>query len=1414
MVNFLFLVDTSYVMNQKVPEYGLTLLELCKTAIHRSVNNRRKSIPKPTSSDNNNNNNNNGDDGNNDNDNNNNNGSKFSNKYLLVTHSSKLSIQSGWENTTEQFLKSIESLKANDKPNFGKSLTVSFRLLQSNPNQILSYGQGWKSWQNEMNVIIILTYCIDTTDINISNHNNNNNNNNNNRNEILNLSKRNIAGDELESDWIQWNTRIFVGNISVLGTLITEKNNDIRNALNDLCINTSPSDHRNIVENNELFSLSQMERWITTIMRENSRDGLMIEIWDATQIKQDNNNKNEDKKDNDDNDKNKMIKFNEGNCFREFIIPSHCSNKWPIPESYSPKEKAQERSKSKSSHQNIDSSKHDLPSRKCRPQIVIMRQKQNAPCLPHQSWNVPYEQYEITSPRLKDFLLSLPQNITYYTHTKDSAGTKFGYAKPWGALKGDQKRKKAFLYVFVYDFPFVWNQISVFLQAQKRNFHNFGHEEWKKAVGAYLNFIPQYYVPSVQELLMQTTKGIHLPQIPSYTLDPSIVSYLNIIQKKWKQQQPQQPQQPQQQIDINNDNDDSDDNHTDIDSDDDDKNDEFNVNNFPFEDENNYDDDDDDENNNVLLNVIYKNKNKDSDNNDFNCNKLLELPFITNQRKRNWSKTVKTRKTNYHNNSNDIYKQRRKRRKLFHAKMEIVGKSENNDNDDNKNIDKNEINDKNKWKMQLQDFELISSNDDNIDDMMNNLRLSIFGGNKIKIRDNDSFDILNIKKLEISAQSKLLSEYSSQNEENENNELVMNDQENKLKVFDNSFVRNRVSVYGHNHPYSWKNRYRLIFDQQVRDRAHHEKHSTMGNYTMFADKLRLFKKDELRSPFQNEYTNSSLSLSFVFLQEKINKNNNIEQKQENNKNNNIQRSFLQTEYKLKSNNLLPIKQVLSFKKQISQSIWTKNEISTTFYDENQEKHKYDISNQEYKHSLLKSPDWLSCQVLHNLKPTNLGGNPFKKRRKKSPFPTITKPKNITKAINNRKNEIVDAHFKKQQEQQSNFEQAMSSSPLLASLMGGDDDNNNNNNNNNKNDDNKRNNDKEENDDDDDDDDTNKQSEKREFQVPPPPPPKKSENNKNINKPTAISSPSTIIKSPKIDAPRRKEEVKRAIERAKTQQANKKRQSQILPMKRRANNNTNVMNSNSISNSPKFSSASIKTQQTKPIQQIPSSLNLKTSTIKEPPTKRQKLNTGSAINGVQSNKPSPKPAIKPTTKPAIKPIVKVSPKPINKNKTLKPSKQQILREEKRNNNHNNHNNHNHNNNNNNSSMVNHHNHNNDNNHNNNNNNRIVLLNGNGHHHHNHNNHNNHNNHDNHHYNNFDRMNISDQIDNVMKFTRKFSEMVRGQTRFDDKWFSKQINVLNGLPRETKVKFCQMMVQEARNYNRYKLSNNIKQLITTL
>eukprot|EP01083_Nonionella_stella_P142328 440178_1 len=889
MVNFLFLVDTSYMMSTKVGEYGLTLLELCKTAIHRSVNNRRKSVSKPTDS---------------------NNTSKFNHKYLLVTYSSTSSVQCGWENSTDYFLKAIESLHATDSPNFGSALSSAFRLLQSNPNQLFSYGQGWKSWQNEMNVIMILTYCIDSATFCSKSIQHK-------RNEILRLLPRNQTGDELETDYIQWNTRIFVGNINVFGTLqMDTQTNSIRDALNNLCLETSSTDAIHVI-NNELHSLGQIERWVSAIMRDNCRDGVMVEFWDSSKEETE--------------DDATIGKFNDGQLFREFLIATHCDAKWPIPEAYSPKE-----------HH------HELPPRRCRPQIAISRAQKGAACLPRSEWNVPYEQYEITSPRLRDFLVHLPHTMCYYAYIQHSAGAKFNFAKPWGTLKGDPKRNKAFLYVFVYDFPFVWNQISVFLQAKKRNFHNFSADEWKRAVGAYLNFIPAYYVQSVKDLLMQTTKGVHLPSFPSSSsLDPSIMSYISETQRKWRGNSDYR-------VKMNNKKkarvDDGD-----VSMDDEGTN-ECTLHGFPFECES-----DEEEQSDELLNAITKKKNHKEKKNELKSMDL-EVPFTVNTRKRNWSQQ----------NEENVYSKTRKRRKRFYEKY-----TQHKHNRDDELI------------------AYVAQND--LSEVMNDLTLSVFGDAKKKKKKTprkDSFDVTQ------DAQNKLLNSFA-----------------NTLSNGASS------TVYGHCNANAWKNQYKLILDQKEADERHAEKHNNMGNYTMYTERLRLAKKEEFRNPFQieTEYSNYALSLSFIFLQQKIHQHPGATKKKKAGK------SFLETEWRLKSDKLLSIDEVLAIKKQTSEALWTKNEISTRFYEENEDRMPIgDVM--RYQHSLLKSADWLSCQVLHNLKPTNLGGNPFKKRRKKSPFPLVAKPRihNIN---------VVGMPQQKQKEEQSKFEEEMASSlPHLSGLI--------------------------------------------------------------------------------------------------------------------------------------------------------------------------------------------------------------------------------------------------------------------------------------------------------------------------------------------------------------------------------------------
>merc|ERR1719334_2667570 len=91
--------------------------------------------------------------------------------------------------------------------------------------------------------------------------------------------------------------------------------------------------------------------------------------------------------------------------------------------------------------------------------------------------------------------------------------------------------------------------------------------------------------------------------------------------------------------------------------------------------------------------------------------------------------------------------------------------------------------------------------------------------------------------------------------------------------------------------------------------------------------MRMFKKDEFRNPVPEEegYSNYGLSLSFMFLQEKISE---FEHGHKS-----TTRSFLETESRIKSDRLLPFKEVMAIKKQMA-SMWTKNELSTTFNEGN------------------------------------------------------------------------------------------------------------------------------------------------------------------------------------------------------------------------------------------------------------------------------------------------------------------------------------------------------------------------------------------------------------------------------------------------------------------------------------------------
>ncbi len=88
---------------------------------------------------------------------------------------------------------SLDLLEAIDSPNIVQSLLNASHLL---PNGISSYGQGWKSRQLEMNPIIIVSYCIrPNTKIQT---NKTSNNIYDLPNQILNMNKRNLNGNEFD----------------------------------------------------------------------------------------------------------------------------------------------------------------------------------------------------------------------------------------------------------------------------------------------------------------------------------------------------------------------------------------------------------------------------------------------------------------------------------------------------------------------------------------------------------------------------------------------------------------------------------------------------------------------------------------------------------------------------------------------------------------------------------------------------------------------------------------------------------------------------------------------------------------------------------------------------------------------------------------------------------------------------------------------------------------------------------------------------------------------------------------------------------------------------------------------------------------------------------------------------------------
>merc|ERR1712228_834426 len=422
------------------------------------------------------------------------------------------------------------------------------------------------------------------------------------------------------------------------------------------------------------------------------------------------------------------------------------------------------------------------------------------------------------------------------------------------------------------------------------------------------------------------------------------------------------------------------------------------------------------------------------------------------------------------------------------------------------------------------------------------------------------------------------------------------------------------------------------------------------------------------------------------------------------------KSYLETECRLKSNELLSIDEIIKIKQKTSEALWTKNEISTTFYDELSEQKEHESHRrsdfESYQHSLLKSPDWLSCQVLHNLKPINLGGNPFKKRRKKSPFPLIAKPRFI---LNNNNS----AHHQLQHVQQPLLEKESESKleqEVIVSLPINNDN------------DQKQNeavikNEVKE-----------IKDEKKEIKEATPPKseiiiskeaiaPKVEvvENTHSVSpkvqiapKPVAppkkpVFAKKLIIKPapPKPD----KKRVNAAIERAKRKQNKKK--AQIIGVKRRTPSSSSS-GSNSMRNSK----------------------SLSPSNIKEPVLKKVKL-----LNGTNGDKQRNNVHIK------------------------KQIKSKIVNTEDRNNH--------------NFVQYNH------------------AMNGNGHF--------------------YKKESTERHTANILAFVTKYRQMIRSQHKFDNDWFQNQLHSLNGLPLETKHNFYKLLINEAKAYNRWKLAQNIQQML---
>ncbi|ETO21744.1 oligomeric Golgi complex component, partial [Reticulomyxa filosa] len=142
------------------------------------------------------------------------------------------------------------------------------------------------------------------------------------RNELLRMHRGSKVGDEMDMDWLTWNTRLFMAHLSLDGTLTSVDYSTYQSLWNDLCEWSNPSN----MSSSELLTctlhcVSQVEKWTNNILRETCREGLIIEFQDITPPGRDHH---------------QYKPFMNGAIVRELLVPTKIGQKFPIPENYLP----------------------------------------------------------------------------------------------------------------------------------------------------------------------------------------------------------------------------------------------------------------------------------------------------------------------------------------------------------------------------------------------------------------------------------------------------------------------------------------------------------------------------------------------------------------------------------------------------------------------------------------------------------------------------------------------------------------------------------------------------------------------------------------------------------------------------------------------------------------------------------------------------------------------------------------------------------------------------------------------------------------------------------------------------------------------------------------------------------------------